>query len=146
MSLWDGCWGFYLAVAFLPWLTHQQLQPRVYCNLCTLWKLSESVSNLCLYFRVQLSDASQQVQTVSVWVNSDQVTEQSSRCKLSVERKNSCVFNYWTATRVLLSVLWDTTDISICSKPLWSNACFHLKQWDLQQWHRSLFPLDPIKY
>ena len=41
-----------------------------------------------------MSTVSQQVQSVSVSVNSDQVTLQSSRCKLSVGKKNvnSCVF------------------------------------------------------
>ena len=51
---------------------------------CTGWLLSESVSNLCLCFRTRVSTVSQQVQSASVSVNSDQVTEQSSRCKLSV--------------------------------------------------------------
>ena len=54
---------------------------------CTGWPLSESVSNLCLCFRTRASTASQQVQSVSVRVSSDQVTEQSSRCKLSVGKK-----------------------------------------------------------
>ena len=51
-------------------ITHFSLQNlQMYCNLCTLWQQSESVSNFCLCFRVQ---------SVSVWFNSDQVTEQSS--------------------------------------------------------------------
>ena len=48
----------------------------------TRWPLSESVSNLCLCFRPRT--VSQQVQSVSVRVSSDQVTAQSSRCKFSV--------------------------------------------------------------
>ena len=60
-------------------ITHFSLPNlQMHCNLCTLWQLSESVSNFCLCFRVYVSAASQQVQSVSVWVNSDQVTEQSS--------------------------------------------------------------------
>ena len=63
---------------------------------CTGWQLSEPVSNLCLCFWTSVSTVSQQVQSdesVSVCVNSDQVTVQSSRCKLSVGKKNvkSCV-------------------------------------------------------
>ena len=88
-------------VAVLPWLTHQQ-QPAVYrllaVYLCTVWLLSGSVSNLCLCSLpvTRASAISQQVQSASVCVNSDQDTEQSSRCKLSVEQQNanSCVFIY----------------------------------------------------
>ena len=83
------------------------------CRQCTMvWQLSETVSNLCLCFLTRASAVSQQVQSASVSVNSDQVTEQSSRCKLSVRKKNanSSVFIYWTATRILH---WDTTDILI---------------------------------
>ena len=65
---------------------------------CTGWLLSESVSNLCLCFRTRASTVSQQVQSVLFRqrINSDQVTAQSSRCKLSVGKKtaNSCVFIY----------------------------------------------------
>ena len=38
-------------------------------------------------FRTRASAVGQQVQSASVCVNSDQVTEQSSRCKLSVAKK-----------------------------------------------------------
>ena len=51
---------------------------------CVLRQLSESVSNLCLCFRTSALAASHQVQSVSVSVSSDKVTEQSSRCMLSV--------------------------------------------------------------
>ena len=73
-------------------------------NLCTVWPLSESVSNMYLCFQTRASAVSQQpeIQSVSVSVNSDQVTEQSNRCKLSVEKKsNSHVFIYFTGTRIL---------------------------------------------
>ena len=52
-----------------------------------MWQLSESVSISCLCFLTSATVVSQQVQSVSVSVNGDQVTEQSSRCKLSVEKK-----------------------------------------------------------
>ena len=61
-------------------------------NLCMVWQLSESVSNLCLCFPTRASIDSQQVRSVSVCVNSDQVTKQSSRCKLSdcCQSKRKC--------------------------------------------------------
>ena len=65
-----------------------------------LWPLSESVSNLCLCFRTCESAASQHVQSSSVCVNSDQVTEQSKGssscccCKLLVEKNSTVVFSY----------------------------------------------------
>ena len=46
-----------------------------------------TVSNLCLCFQTREPAVSQQVQSASVSVNSDQVTEQSRRCKLSVAKK-----------------------------------------------------------
>ena len=51
-----------------------------------MWLLSESVSNFCLCFQTGVSAANQYVQSASVCVNS-QVTVQSSRCKLSVDKK-----------------------------------------------------------
>ena len=47
---------------------------------------------IILIYVTQASAASQQIQSVSVCKNSDQVTVQSSRCKLSVE--NSSVLIY----------------------------------------------------
>ena len=78
--------------AVLPSLTHQA-QPAVYCLKAvyylstTVWQLSESFSILCLCFVTRESTVNQQVQSASVCVNSDQVTEQPSRCKLSVSKK-----------------------------------------------------------
>ena len=78
---------------------HTDFQPSPSWGLVRpVWPLSESVPNLCLCFRTRASTVIQQVQSASVRVNSDQVTEQSSRCKLSVDKKNantgSCVFIY----------------------------------------------------
>ena len=71
--------------AVIPSLTNQG-QPAVYClqavyDLCTVWQLSESVSNLCLCFRTRASAVSQQVPSASVRVNSDQVVQVVSRKK-----------------------------------------------------------------
>ena len=72
-------------------LLTNQVQPAVNClwavyYLCTVWQLSESDSNLCLCFRTSVSAVSQQLQSESVSIYSDQVTEQSSRYKLSVKK------------------------------------------------------------
>ena len=63
----------------LPSLT--QGQPAVYCLTVFVGSV---LPNLCLCFQTHALVASQQVQSVSARVNSDQITAQSSRCKLSV--------------------------------------------------------------
>ena len=79
--------------AVLPSSTDRRSQQSTVCRQCTTCPLSESLSNLCFCFRTRASAVSQQVQSASVSVNSDQVTEQPSRCKLSVKkiRKQLCV-------------------------------------------------------
>ena len=86
----------------------RQCKTGVWCGSC----LSHVQICVCVSGLVSLLSlpVSQQVLSVSVSVNSDQLTEQSSRCKFQLVKKNvnSCLFMYWTATRILH---WDTTDI-----------------------------------
>ena len=78
------------------------------------WPLSESVSNLCLCFLTRT--VSQQVQSVSVRISSDQVTAQSSRCKLSVgkkKRERLCVDILKSRKIPAVHLHRDTTEILI---------------------------------
>ena len=76
------CWGCSCSQSAI---VDGQAQPALWqctvCRQCTTYPLSESVSNLCFCFRTSASAVSQQIQSASVRVNSDQVTEQSSRCR-----------------------------------------------------------------
>ena len=98
VSSWDCCWECSCsAIVDASGAAHSVLfasSVRPVYGVAAVW-VSLKLANLCLCFPTRAPVVSQQVQSASVRVNSDQVTNQSRRCKFSVEKKTKK--KLWTA-------------------------------------------------